>query len=220
MGVAYYLLDIKGKKHYVGAGALGQCYKRCECWHSDENNLKMIHFMNKKYGGVWKLVSEDDDEALQAEKMLTTNLGFRKDVRTYASEIGLTSWNEVRMADLSDRESYLYNKKNGVLISYTKRYVKPIGKEEEEGLVMKYTACPTFEKMKMKLRQEFCCISIFNAMNELKDCTDKKYFIVRLVKRINEILVPKRKNIKKKRKVIETVIKTQKRSKKVKIEME
>ena len=214
MGVAYYLLDIKGKKHYVDAGALGQCYKRCECWHSDENNLKIIHFMNKKYGGVWILVSEDDEEAIEAEKTLTTNLGFRKDVRTYASEIGLTSWNALRMTDVSDRESYLYNKKNGVSNRpYAKRYVKPIGKEEEEGLVMKYSAYPTFEKMKMKLRQEFCCISIFNAMNELKECTDKKDFIVRLVKRINEILVPKGKILKKKRKVNEIVIKTQKKVK-------
>ena len=214
MGVAYFLLDTEGKKRFVGAHALGQGYKRCECWHSDEINSKMIHFLNKKYGGLWKLVSEDSDEAEQAEDSLKTNLGFRKDVRTYACEIDLTSWNELRMKDIGDREDYEHSKR-----AFRRRYNKPIDKEEEERLIKKYTAFST-KRMKMKLRQEFCRICIFNIMNAL-EYTDKKDFVVRLVKGINELLapcIPKRKELKKKRKVDETAIKKEAKQKKAKKE--
>ncbi len=223
MGVAYYLLDTEGKKRFVGAHALGQGYKRCECWHSDEINSKMIHFLNKKYGGQWKLVSEDSDEAEEAEDSLKTNLAFRKDVRTYACEIDLTSWNELRMKDIGDREAYEHSKREHSKRSkraFNRRYIKPIDKEEEERLIIKYTAFP-LEKMKMKLRQEFCQICIFNAMKTL-EYTDKTDFIVRLVKRINEMLapiIPKRKKVQKKRKVDETDIKKElKKEKKAKKE--
>lgn len=218
MGVAYFLLDTQkdtqGKRRYVGAHALAQGYKREECWHSDEINSKMIHFLNKKYGGLWKLISEDDDEAGEEDDFV--DLGFRKDVRTYACKIGLTTWNELRMKDIDDHENEY--------IKFKRRYIKPIDKEEEEDLVRKFTAFSPVERMKLKLRQEFCRISIFNEMKALEnECTDKKDFIVRLVGRINKLLAPlcmqkKNKKNKKKRKADETVIKKEK--KKVKIEID
>ena len=126
MGLAYFLFDTEGKKCAVGPHALAHGYKRDECWHSDEKNLKMIQFLNKKYGGSWKLVSDDDVEGLGV--VLEKNLGFRKDVRTYACQIGMTSWNALRLEDIREREC-----KMDTTLPFPRRYIKAIGKNNKYG---------------------------------------------------------------------------------------
>ncbi len=189
MGVAYFLLDTEDKKRAVGPHALAHGYKRDECWHSDEKNLKMIQFLNKKYGGSWKLVSEDD---VEDGVVLEKNLGYRKDVRSYACEIGMTSWNALRLEDIRERES-----KMDTTLPFPRRYIKAIGKDEEEDLKLKYTSMHDLsdEQWKWRLLREFTSISVCSKIEEFikeggEGGLDRKEIVVRLVKYINELLSP------------------------------